>query len=344
MRAPGTDPASLEYHSGPDTKGLSPGPRRLSPDPRMDALSEVLRLARFSAHLILDATAHAPWCVSVPASPSLARAHIVLDGECQLRTASGESHALPAGCVALLAAGDAHLVGSDLDQAATPLSALLRAPLAGELVPVRLGNAGAATRWLSIAIAWEQHLAEPLLACLPPVLAIDVLGAPALNWLTSALGLHLSGSDAPPVAAEARRERLAELVLLEALRRHVNALPPGGRGWLSGLNDRYVGRALALVHGRPGEPWTVERLGRQVGLSRSALAERFSDVMGEPIFAFLTRWRLQLAAESLLATPRAIQAIARDAGYESASAFSAAFRRVFRKPPSVWRKRARRKA
>ncbi|HVQ25877.1 MAG TPA: AraC family transcriptional regulator, partial [Planctomycetota bacterium] len=117
---------------------------------------------------------------------------------------------------------------------------------------------------------------------------------------------------------------------------------PGGQGWLAGLYDRYVGRALALVHGRPSEPWTVERLGRQVGLSRSALADRFSEVMGEPIFNFLTRWRLQLAAEALIAGSRTIQSIAHEAGYESAGAFSVAFKRVFGKPPSVWRRKRRR--
>jgi AraC-like DNA-binding protein len=85
----------------------------------------------------------------------------------------------------------------------------------------------------------------------------------------------------------------------------------------------------------------VERLGRHVGLSRSALAERFSEVMGEPIFAFLTRWRLLVAAENLLTTTRPIESIAHDAGYESAGAFSAAFKRAFGKPPSIWRKRRR---
>jgi AraC-like DNA-binding protein len=135
---------------------------------------------------------------------------------------------------------------------------------------------------------------------------------------------------------------LAELVIIEAISRHVDWLPPGGTGWLAGLNDRFVGRALALVHGRPAEPWTVERLGRHVGLSRSALAERFSEVMGEPIFAFLTRWRLLMAAELLLTTPRRIDSIAHDAGYESAGAFSAAFKRAFGKPPSIWRKKRRR--
>lgn len=308
----------------------------------MDALSEVLRLARFSADVTLDAAARAPWCVSVPASATVARAHLVLEGECALRAAGGEEIRLHAGELAFLPVGDGHLIGSSFEQEATSIAALVRAPLAGELVPVRLGGSGAATRWIPIATSCERHLAEPLLACLPPLFKVDLLGAPPLNWLTGALGLHLSASDSPPVGGSAKRERLGELVMVEALRRYIHALPPGGKGWLAGLNDRYVGRALALVHGRPSEPWTVERLGRQVGLSRSALAERFSEVMGEPIIAFLTRWRLLLAAESLLTTPRPIEAIAREAGYESASAFSHAFRRVFRKPPSVWRKRARR--
>ncbi len=311
--------------------------------PAMDALSEVLRLARFSAQVTLDATAHAPWCVSIPASATLARAHLVLEGRCTV-AGGGVEATLRTGELAYLPAGEAHLVASSLEHEATPLSALVRAPLGGELVPVRIGSGGAPVRWISIATSCERHLAEPLLGCLPALLKVDLLGAPALNWLTGALGLHLSASDAPPVGGSAKRARLAELVMIETLRRHIHALAPGGKGWLAGLNDRYVGRALAFVHGRPAEPWTVERLGRQVGLSRSALADRFSEVMGEPIFAFLTRWRLQLAAEFLLTTPRSIESIAREAGYESASAFSHAFRRAFRKPPSVWRKRPRRRA
>jgi AraC-like DNA-binding protein len=307
----------------------------------MDALSEVLRLARFCADIVLDAHGRGPWCVSVPASGSIARAHLVLEGECRLRAAAGEEARLAAGTLAFLPRGDAHLLATSLDAEALAFSSLVRNPVAGELVPVPVGQGGAASRWISIAVTCERHLAEPLLASLPAVMIVDLVGAPALNWLTGALGLHLSASDAPPVGDGAKRERLAELVLVEALRRHVQAIAPGGKGWLAALDDRYVGRALALVHGRPAEPWTVERLGRQVGLSRSALAERFSEVMGEPIIAFLTRWRLQLAAEILLATSRPIESIAREAGYESASAFSHAFRRAFRKQPSVWRKRKR---
>lgn len=315
--------------------------RPTSTEPAVDALSEVLRLAQFHATVALDATAHEPWCVSVPASQSLARAYVLVEGECHLDAGAAGEATLRAGDFVLLPGGEAHLLASDSRAEATPLAGLVRTSVAGELQPARLGGQGAASRFVMINVSWERHLAEPLLAALPKVVFVDLNGASPLAWLTDAFSLVLSSSDAPFLAAEATRARLAEIVVLEALARYVQSLPPGGRGWLAGLNDRYVGRALALVHGRPADAWTVEKLGRLVGLSRSALAERFGEVMGEPLFAYLTRWRLQLAAENLLATSRSIQSIAKDAGYESAGAFSAAFKRAFRKPPSTWRRRKR---
>jgi AraC family transcriptional regulator, alkane utilization regulator len=309
----------------------------------MDALSEVLRLARFHASVTLDATAHEPWCVSVPASEGSGRAHLVAEGECMLRCAQGDVVVGP-GEIVILPGGIAHLIGSPIESDATAFSSLVRTPVAGELLPVRLGTRGPATRWISLAFECETHLAEPLLSALPPVVRVDLAAAPPLDWLRDELGLVLSASDAPFLGAGATRALLAQLIIVEALARFVQAIPPGGRGWLAGLNDRYVGRALALVHGRPSEPWTVERLGRLVGLSRSSLAERFSEVMGEPIFAFLTRWRLQLAAENLLATARSVESVATEAGYESASAFSHAFKRAFGKPPTAWRRKRRRSA
>jgi AraC-like DNA-binding protein len=308
----------------------------------MDALSEVLRLARFTAGVTLDATARAPWCVSSSASASASRAHLVLEGECFVRAGLGDVVRVGPGEIAWVPRGDAHVIGSAITEDPVSLASLVRSPVAGELAPIRLGGSGATSRWVALTVACERHLAEPLLNALPAVMRADLGGANALRWLADSLGLTLSASAAPPVGATAERARLAELVMIEAVNRCVGEQRPGGKGWLAGLNDRFVGRALALVHGRPAESWTVEKLGRSVGLSRSALAERFSDVMGEPIFAFLTRWRLNLAAEYLLTTQRPIEAIAHEAGYESASAFSVAFKRAFGRPPSVWRKSRRR--
>jgi AraC-like DNA-binding protein len=259
-----------------------------------------------------------------------------------VRCAQGEV-VLGPGDFVFFPGGIAHVIGSPIEAEPTPFSSLVRASVAGELVPVRVGGRGKATRWISFSFACEPHLAQPLLSALPPVVRVDLAGARPLEWLRDSLGLVLSASDAPLLGAAASRALLAELLFVEALARFVQSLPPGGKGWLAGVNDRYVGRALALVHGRPSEPWTVERLGRLVGLSRSSLAERFSEVMDEPIFAFLTRWRLQLAAEHLLTSARSVESIAKDAGYESASSFSRAFKQAFGKPPTVWRRKRRRK-
>jgi len=308
----------------------------------MDALSEILRLAHFSADVTVDATAREPWCVSVPSSGTFSRAYLVVEGECHLQASGIEEATLRAGDLVFLPGGEAHLLGSNLAVDAVSLASIVRTPVAGEILPVRLGGNGAATRWIAFSFTCERHLAGSLLDALPRCMFVDMAGAATVEWLLDSLSLTLTQSDAPVLGASATRARLAEAVFVDALARYIHSLPPGGTGWLAGLNDRYIGRTLALIHGRPSEDWTVERLGKHVGLSRSALAERFGQVMGEPLFAFLTYWRLQLAAEMLLATSRPIAAIAKDAGYESAAAFSAAFKRTFRKPPSVWRRKRRR--
>ena len=308
----------------------------------MDALSEVLRLAQIRVDVVLDASAREPWCLSVPASSGVSRAYVVIEGECHLQAAGLEEATLRAGDFVFLPGGEAHLIGSSLEADARSLASVMRAPVGGELAPVRLGGNGRTTRWLLFTMGCERHLAQPLLSALPPVVFVDLAGSPPLQWLIDALSLALSSSTAPSIGSGAKRARLAELVFLDALARFIQSRPRGGKGWIAGLNDRYIGRALALVHGRPAEAWTVEKLGRAVRLSRSSLAERFSEVMGEPIFAFLTRWRLLLAAELLLTTARPIESIAGEAGYESAGAFSHAFKRAFGKPPTLWRKSQRR--
>ncbi len=309
----------------------------------MDALSEVLRLAGLAGTVLADATAGGAWCVSVPQASSRAFAHVLLEGECALQ--AGESAPVPlrTGDVAFLPRGESHLLGSDLAASATPFAALLRPPVAGELAPVTLGGSGRRARWVTLAFTADRTLADPLFRALPAVMRSGLRGTAPLAWLADSLGLSLSGTDAPRPGGTAALSRVAELVLIEALRRHVEGLAPGGTGWLAGLSDRHVGAALALVHGRPGEHWTVERLARQVGLSRSALADRFSQVVGEPIFAFLTRVRLQLAAHELATTGATVEAVAEGAGYEAVNSFSRAFKRAFGKPPSVWRRRGRRR-
>ena len=117
-------------------------------------------------------------------------------------------------------------------------------------------------------------------------------------------------------------------------------MPPGGKGWLAGVRDAQIGRALSLLHAKPDKAWTVDELAREVALSRSALAERFASLVGEPPIQYLMRWRLALAAQTLRSGGEAIARVAERSGYESEAAFSRAFKREFGIPPAAWRKAA----
>jgi transcriptional regulator GlxA family with amidase domain len=148
----------------------------------------------------------------------------------------------------------------------------------------------------------------------------------------------LDESRARRAGSEIVLARLSELLFVEVLRAHLDALPEEARGWLAGLRDRHVGAALRLMHARPAEPWTIEGLAREVGLSRSVFAERFAHYLGVGPIQYLIRWRLQLAARLLERSGVAIAQVAEEAGYESEAAFNRAFKKLTGSPPAAWRR------
>lgn len=320
----------------------------------MDALSEVLRAVRMTGAMALNGDFGAPWAVDVASASALARGFLaereqpavfyaVLEGMCWIRLGEDEPLRIAAGEGVLLPHGDAHWLGSEKDLEAVPLASLVKAPIAGELLPVVHGGDGERTRIVAGIASLDRRLADPLLASLSHLVRVNLVGSSALDQLSQALAFQLSATEAPRPGGTASLARLAELLVIDIVRHHIEATPQGSTGWLAGLDDRYVGRALALMHGRPGDEWTVEKLARQVGLSRSALAEHFTRMLGEPPITYLTRWRLCLAAQTLGNTHREIREVAREAGYESASGFSQAFKRVYGKPPTRWRRKQKRK-
>ena len=158
------------------------------------------------------------------------------------------------------------------------------------------------------------------------------------GWLADLLRLGVEESRAQRPGSQSLLAKLSELAFTEALRRYAQSNPPGLKGWLAGLQDPYVGRALALLHGEPTRSWTVEELAREVALSRSALAERFAGTIGLPPMQYLMQWRLTLAAQALRAGGETIARIAERSGYDSEAAFTRAFKREYGVPPTVWRK------
>lgn len=180
---------------------------------------------------------------------------------------------------------------------------------------------------------------NPLIEALPRLLHLSAGGVGA--WVAPVLDQAVSESRQSRAGSAAVLERVSEMVFVDAARRHLESLPSDASGWLAGLRDRHVGKAIALLHARCAEPWTIEELGRQVGLSRSALHERFLELVGQPPMQYLTNWRMQRAACLLRDGQATVATIAQDVGYDSEAAFARAFKRAVGAPPAAWRRTQR---
>jgi AraC family transcriptional regulator, alkane utilization regulator len=320
----------------------------------MDALSDVLNSVRLEGAVYLNAEFTAPWCIRgelglasvrqrLVASEHVAFFHFLTEGGCKVRLADGgEVLEASAGDLILFPQEGRHLMGTDLQLAPMEARAALTPdPESGaELFHMRHGGGGAATRFVCGYLALSRSVFRPLLEALPRLVCIPMGEGPAAAMLRELFRAGVRESTALRPGAGSMLAKLAELMFVEALRRYIELLPPGGKGWLAGVRDAHVGRALALLHAAPGRHWTVDELAREAALSRSALAERFTALVGESPIQYLMRWRLALAARALRSGADAIAQLAERSGYESEAAFSRAFKREFGMPPAAWRKAA----
>jgi len=174
---------------------------------------------------------------------------------------------------------------------------------------------------------------NPLLASLPRIVRMPGLMGDGGSWIGTFLRSVVEESNRRRQGGEAMLERMSEMMFVEVLRRYVEGMPENQTGWLAGMRDPSIGRALALIHEKPGEAWTVERLGEVAALSRSVLHERFVHFIGQSPIEYLTQWRMQLAAVSLRDTDAKVIEVALEVGYESEAAFSRAFKRAVGESP-----------
>ena len=319
----------------------------------MDALSEVLKVVRLTSGIFLEAEFSAPWCIdSAPGSGDVAdflpgAEHVSIF---HLVTAGGFRAKVPGVAGALdLQAGDLlvfphahpHVLGSDVQIVPTRVCELVEAGPGRGLKQVLHGGGGEVTRIVCGYMACDKRTCKPLLGALPPMLKVSLRDSPAAAWIEATLRRGASESAAPSAGSEVLLGRLAELVFVEGIREYVRSLPASQQGWLAGLRDPHVSRALALLHGDPARDWEVEALAREAGLSRSALADRFVALLGEPPMQYLTGWRMTLAARALSTSNDAVARVAERVGYESEAAFNRAFKREFGAPPAAWRRAAR---
>jgi AraC-like DNA-binding protein len=209
----------------------------------------------------------------------------------------------------------------------------------GTITPIRGGSDGAVTEMICGFFACDARLSAPVIDGLPRVLRVSLRDDPGALWLRSSVDFSVAETAQPHAGAETVLAKLSELLFVETIRRYIKDLPDGETGWLAGLRSPHVAKALALLHGRPAHPWTVEEVARKVGLSRTVLAERFMHYLGLPPIQYLTRWRLSLAADRLRDGSTSIGRVAEQVGYDSEASFTRAFKRAFGLPPATWRRR-----
>jgi AraC-like DNA-binding protein len=316
----------------------------------MDPLSEVLRSVRLTGGVFLDVQLTAPWsiiseltaedCRSILSEPAqLIYYHVVLAGGFFLTVDDAEALRVNAGEMVLLPRNDVHTLTSDLGLKPVHGRSLVQPPVGGGLARIIHGGPGTPTHMVCGFLGSEGAY-NPLLATLPRVLKIDLRTATSRQWVESSVRFAADELVQGRLASSSVMSRLSEVLLVEAVRQHAESHTTEA-GWLNGLADPYVGRALAIIHQDIAADWSIDQLAKAVALSRSAFIDRFSALVGMPPVRYQTVWRLQTARLHLSESKRSIAQIAPLVGYESEEAFSRAFKREFGKPPAAWREQNR---
>ena len=317
-----------------------------------DVLSDVLRAVRLTGALYFDMEMSVPWVAEAPPSREIAgivmpgahrviEYHLIARGAAWGHAVDHEPIRLGEGDLIVFPQGHAHVLSSAPGmRGRTDLSLYARKstlPMCYES-----GGGGAErARIVCCFLGCDERPYNPLLGALPPMIHLPAAGPDSLaGYLGTMLTIAAAESGSARPGADNVRERLSELMFVEAIRRYIETLAPAETGWLAGLRDPVVGKALAALHAGPRESWTVEGLARNVGVSRSVLAERFTSMVGQPPMQYLALWRMQLASRLLIEGGQ-LAAVSAAAGYASEAAFSRAFKKLVGQAPAAWRKGAR---
>jgi AraC-like DNA-binding protein len=318
----------------------------------MDVLSEVLRAVKLQGALFFNAEFTAPWTVRaaqsakyapylMPDAKHLIIFHYVLEGHAFVKLSNGERVEVKCGDIVVLPHGNEHLIGNG--SVSTPMDSLklFETSTDNTLKLARIGGGGDPTRLVCGYMACDPQLSEVFLSTLPELIVVHVPCESSGEWLEDSILFSVTQASKMGAGQGLVLSKLSEVLFVETLRRYIVELPPDQTGWLAGVRDPMIGQALAVLHQHPEEEWSIDKLVRRLGTSRSRLAERFRHFLGVSPMAYLTHWRLKLAAELLETTQRSVIEIAAEVGYGSEAAFNRAFKREFGDPPAQFRRKHR---
>lgn len=315
----------------------------------MDPLSDVLRASRLTGGVFLHAEFSTPWCIKAQVKPAdcapfqmeakhIIGYHYIIDGSARIQVSEHSQIDAECGDVLLFPRNDLHLMGSDLSLPPAGATEFFERPTKLGPARIRFGGGGGVSKIICGFLGCDSDKMNPVLAALPAVYKLNIDQTGASEWIRTTLQFAADEIAAGNPGSATVLSKLSELLFVEIIRRYAQMLPDDESGWLAGLKDPYVARALAMLHKDIAKDWTVEELSRDVGLSRSAFADRFSRLIGTSPKQYLTKWRMQRAAQLLQNTDLSLSQIAEAVGYESDAAFSRAFKKVHEVAPATWRK------
>jgi AraC-like DNA-binding protein len=313
-----------------------------SPDPwaPTDPLGEALHFLRMNGAFYCRSELTAEWGLTLPPLEDYLWFHVVTAGGGWLETDGAEATFMRPGDLAVVPHGRGHALRSAPGVPAPGILDLEREQVSDRYEILLHGEGGAHTTLICGAVRFNHPAAGNLLASLPATIYVEASSSPQAEWLQSTLRLMAAEARELRPGGEEVVTRLGDILVIQAIRSWIETDPAARKGWLGALQDRQIGRAISLIHRDPARQWTVASLAQELAMSRSALAARFTELVGEPVMQYVTRWRMHLALSALREEGVTVGELASRLGYRSEAAFSRAFKRVVGVPPGAVRRSA----
>ena len=304
----------------------------------VDPLGEALHFLRMTGAFYCRSEFKAPWGLALPAMKDCLMFHFLTSGRCWLEVDGAEHRLLQPGDLALVPHGEGHRLVSDPGTPASKLFDLPREQVSERYEILRLGEGGPGTSLICGAVRFDHPAAHHLVKLLPKVIRVEASSSSHMDWMESTLRFMAAEAKALRPGGETVITRLADILVIQAIRSWIDQDPAARTGWLGALQDRQIGRAITLIHRDPARAWTLASLAAEVAMSRSAFAARFTELVGEPAIHYVARWRMHVALTWLKQDDTRIGDLASRLGYQSEAAFSRAFKRFIGVPPGAIRR------
>ena len=302
-----------------------------------DPLSEVLQLLQLTGVLYCRAELTEPWGVELPTLEDVIMVEVVTSGHCWIELEGQTPIFMPKGSLAMIPRGTQHKIRSS-PGAETELLANIPVEMIGErLETMRYGGGGELTQITYFGVRFDTPLADRLIRLLPEILHVQSFEEDD-GWLQNTIRFISREAQQMLPGNETVITRLADILVIQAIRTWIKTLSEDKRGWIAALRDKQIGTALSIIHRHPEKNWSVASLAKEIGMSRSGFSARFTALVGESVLHYLTSLRMQLAHRQIMQTSDSLAKIAYQIGYNSEPAFNRAFKRIMGTPPGAVRK------